>query len=151
MDKRHALRGLAERLPGPLGAATEYLGGALADAPGALRGGLGNDLDAWDPEHIRLTLPLQRRVLGPYFRGEVRGLEHIPPQGPVLLVGNHSGGLMIADTFVFTLDFYEHFGPERRFHQLAHNLAAGMPGLGMLRRHGTVRASHENAKAAFAR
>ena len=151
MGKPHALRGVAERLPGPLGAATEYVAGALADAPDLLRGGLGNDLDAWDPEHVRLTLPLQRQVFGPYFRGEVRGLEHIPPEGPVLLVGNHSGGLMIADTFVFTLEFYEHFGVERRFHQLAHNLAAGMPGLGMLRRHGTVRANHENARAAFGR
>src|SRR5436190_17378472 len=124
MGKPHALRGLAERLPGPLGAATEYVAGALADAPDLLRGGLGNDLDAWDPEHIRLTLPLQRWILRTYFRSEVRGLEHIPPQGPVLLVGNHSGGLMIADSFAFGIEFYERFGPERRFHQLAHNLAA---------------------------
>src|SRR2546423_14499805 len=126
MGKPHALRGLAERLPGPLGAATEYVAGALADAPEALRGGLGNDLDAGDPERIRLPLPLQRRILRTYFRAEVRGLEYIPPQGPVLLVGNHSGGLMIADSFAFAVEFYGHFGPERRFHQLAHNIAASM-------------------------
>src|SRR4051812_12366698 len=116
MASRHALRGLAERLPGPLGGAVEYVSGALADAPDLFRGGLGNDIDAWDPEHIRLTLPLQRALFSNYFRGEVRGLEHIPAEGPVLLVGNHSGGLMIADSFVFTLEFYEHFGPRRRFH-----------------------------------
>src|SRR5436305_97465 len=118
MARPHLLRGVAERLPGPLGGAVEYVGGAWADAAGAVRGGLGNDLDTWDPEHIRLTLPLQRQVFSNYFRGEVRGLEHIPPEGPVLLVGNHSGGLVIADTFVFTLEFYEHFGHNRRFHQL---------------------------------
>jgi 1-acyl-sn-glycerol-3-phosphate acyltransferase len=93
-------------------------------------------------------------VLGPlfrhYFRGEVRGLENIPPAGPVLLVGNHSGGTMIADTFVFTMAFYEHFGAERRFHQLAHDVAATLPGLG-IRPYGTVRASHENAMRAFER
>src|SRR5213082_2649961 len=130
MAKSHALRSLARRLPDPFGGATEYVAGALADAPEVFRGGLGNDLDAWDPEHIRLTLPLQHRVLQAYFRPEVRGLEHIPPRGPVLLVGNHSGGLMIADSFAFGVAFYRHLGPERRFHQLAHNLAASMPGLG---------------------
>jgi uncharacterized protein YbcI len=32
----------------------------------------------------------------------------------VLLVGNHSGGTVIADTFVFAQAFYDHFGPERQ-------------------------------------
>ena len=45
-----------------------------------------------------------------YFRADVRGLGHIPAEGPVLLVGNHSGGILIADTFVFAQAFYDHFG-----------------------------------------
>jgi len=49
--------------------------------------------------------------------------------GPVLLVGNHSGGTWIADTFVFAQSFYDHFGPDRRFHQLAHDLVFKMAGL----------------------
>lgn len=57
---------------------------------------------------------------------------------------------MIADTFVFTMCFYEHFGPKRRFHQLAHDVAARLPGLG-IRPYGTVRASHDNATKAFER
>ena len=57
-----------------------------------------------------------------YFRADVRGLENIPEEGPVLLVGNHSGGNMTVDTGVFTLAFSTYFGVERRFHQLAHNL-----------------------------
>ena len=116
-----------------------------------LRNGLsGNDLDEWDPNYIRRVLPVMGPVFRNYFRGEVRGLENIPPAGPVLLVGNHSGGTMIADTFVFTMAFYEHFGVERRFHQLAHDIAATLPGLGV-RPFGTVRASHENAIKAFER
>ena len=68
---------------------------------------------------------------------------------PSLLVGNHSGGLMIADTFVFSAAFYDHFGPDQRFHQLAHDVAAKSPLLGLIRRYGVVPASHDNARAAF--
>src|SRR5262245_37988171 len=76
-------------------------------------------LDAWDPAYIRTTLPTLRAMSKLYFRAEVRGLSNIPADGPILLVGNHSGGTLIADTFVFGQAFYDHFGPVRRFHQLA--------------------------------
>ncbi len=110
----------------------------------------GNDIDAWDPEYVRRVLPLWRAVMRAYFRGEVRGLDNIPDAGPVLLVGNHSGGTMIADTFVFATAFYTKFGPDRRFHQLAHDIAARVPATG-ISRWGTVAASHENARKAFDR
>jgi 1-acyl-sn-glycerol-3-phosphate acyltransferase len=84
-----------------------------------------------------------------YFRAEVRGLHNIPAEGPVLLVGNHSGGNMTPDTTVFTLAFNTYFGVERRFYQLAHNLVLAMPGLSILRKFGTVAASHENAHKAL--
>jgi 1-acyl-sn-glycerol-3-phosphate acyltransferase len=67
----------------------------------------------------------------------------------VLLVGNHSGGNLTPDTHVFTLAFSTYFGVERRFHQLAHNLVLSMPGLGSLRRYGTVAATPENAERAL--
>ena len=84
-----------------------------------------------------------------YFRAEVRGLADIPAEGPVLLVGNHSGGNLTPDTHVFTLAFSTYFGVERRFFQLAHNLVLAMPGLGSLRKYGTVAASPENAEKAL--
>jgi 1-acyl-sn-glycerol-3-phosphate acyltransferase len=110
----------------------------------------GNDIDAWDPDYIRRVLPLWRAVMATYFRGEVRGLDNIPDSGPALLVGNHSGGTMIADTFVFATAFYTKFGPDRRFHQLAHDIAARMPATG-ISRWGTLAASHDNARKAFDR
>lgn len=110
----------------------------------------GNDIDAWDPEYIRRVLPLWRAALGTYFRAEVHGLDNIPDSGPALLVGNHSGGTTIVDTFIFATEFYLHFGAERRFHQLAHDIAARLPATG-LSRWGTVAASHENAHKAFDR
>lgn len=147
MAERNPLRSLARALPTPLNGLAAYWGNAASEWAALLDGLPGDDLDDWDPEYIRHTLPILGGFFRAYFRGEVRGLENIP-DGPALLVGNHSGGTMIADTFLFTTCFYERFGPERRFHQLAHDLAARLPGLGV-RPYGTVRASHENARRAF--
>ena len=79
----------------------------------------------------------------------MKGLENIPAEGPVLLVGNHSGGNVTPDTTVFTLAFNTYFGVERKFYQLAHNLVLAMPGLSTLRKYGTVAASPENAQKAL--
>jgi 1-acyl-sn-glycerol-3-phosphate acyltransferase len=107
------------------------------------------DLDERDPDYIRETLPGLWMLASLYFRAEVRDLEHIPEEGPVLLVGNHSGGNVTPDTSVFTLAFSTYFGVERRFHQLAHNLVLSMPGLGWLRKYGTVVATPGNAERAL--
>ncbi len=107
------------------------------------------DLDERDPDYIRENLPGLWMLASLYFRADVRGMHNIPADGPVLLVGNHSGGNVTPDTLVFTLAFNTYFGVERRFYQLAHNLVLSMPGLGMLRKYGTVAASRENAHKAL--
>jgi 1-acyl-sn-glycerol-3-phosphate acyltransferase len=107
------------------------------------------DLDERDPDYIRETLPGLWMLASLYFRADVRGLQNIPEEGPVLLVGNHSGGNLTPDTHVFTLAFTTYFGVERRFHQLAHNLVLSMPGLSSLRKYGTVAATPENAAKAL--
>jgi 1-acyl-sn-glycerol-3-phosphate acyltransferase len=107
------------------------------------------DLDERDPDYIRESLPRLWLLASLYFRAEVRGLGNVPEEGPVLLVGNHSGGNLTPDTGVFTLAFSTYFGVERAFYQLAHNLVLSMPGLGFLRKFGTVAASPENAAKAL--
>jgi 1-acyl-sn-glycerol-3-phosphate acyltransferase len=107
------------------------------------------DLDERDPDYIREQLPGLWLLASIWFRGEVRGLGNIPEDGPVLLVGNHSGGNLTPDTGIFTLAFTAYFGVERRFYQLAHNLVLSMPGLSFLRRFGTVAASPDNARDAL--
>ena len=107
------------------------------------------DLDERDPDYIRESLPRLWLAASVWFRGEVRGLGNVPEEGPVLLVGNHSGGNLSPDTLVFTLAFSTYFGVERVFHQLAHNLVLSLPGLSYLRKYGTVAASHENARKAL--
>src|SRR3954454_3165556 len=121
-------------------------------------GVLGNDsppddwLDARDPEYVRHVVPALRAWSEWYFRAEVTGLEHIPEDEPVLLVGNHSGGTLIADTFVFAQHFYDHFGPERAFHQLARDLVFEVPGVrASLSRFGTVPANPGNMRRALER
>jgi 1-acyl-sn-glycerol-3-phosphate acyltransferase len=107
------------------------------------------DLDERDPDLIRERLPLMWLASSLWHRGEVRGLGNIPDSGPVLIVGNHSGGNMTPDTIVFTLAFNTYFGVERAFYQLAHNLVLSMPGLSSLRKFGTVTASPANARNAL--
>jgi 1-acyl-sn-glycerol-3-phosphate acyltransferase len=105
---------------------------------------------ARDTDYIRATLPTLRALSAFYYRADVSGLERIPASGPVLLVGNHSGGTMIADTFVFGQAFFDHFGPDRRFFQLAHDLVFKIPGLRTLvQRYGTVPASPQNMARAL--
>jgi len=114
-----------------------------------VRGRLTADLDDRDPDYIRENLPTAWLLSTLWFRGEVRGMGRIPEDRPVLLVGNHSGGNLTPDTIVFTLAFYTYFGVERRFHQLAHNLVLSSPVGPLLRRYGTVAASHDNARKAL--
>jgi 1-acyl-sn-glycerol-3-phosphate acyltransferase len=129
------------------------LGGLLGRAAGALSGQITSrltaDLDDRDPDYIRENLPFVWLLSSLWFRGEVRNLGNIPETGPVLMVGNHSGGNMTPDTHVLTLAFSTYFGVERPFYQLAHNLVVASPIGQLLRKYGTVPASHENAEKAL--
>ncbi|MDX6664115.1 MAG: hypothetical protein QOG68_321 [Solirubrobacteraceae bacterium] len=136
------------------GAGGGGLTGFATRALGGLAGAVASripvaDLDERDPDYIREQLPGLWLLSSIYFRGEVRGLGNIPEEGPVLLVGNHSGGNLTPDTHVFTLAFCAYFGVERSFYQLAHNLVLSMPGLGRLRKFGTVAASPKNMTKAL--
>ncbi|MEO7197668.1 MAG: lysophospholipid acyltransferase family protein [Solirubrobacterales bacterium] len=110
---------------------------------------LSADLDDRDPDFIRENLPLSWLISTLWFRGEVRNMDNVPEEGPALLVGNHSGGNLTPDTIVFTVAFCTYFGVERPFYQLAHNLVLASPAGPLLRRYGTVSASHEHAREAL--
>jgi 1-acyl-sn-glycerol-3-phosphate acyltransferase len=107
------------------------------------------DLDVRDTDYIRETLPGLWMLASLYFRADVRGLHHIPREGPVLLVGNHSGGMVAPDLFVFVLAFSTYFGVERRFYQLAHNGVLVSPAGRLVRPYGTVAADPRNAELAL--
>jgi 1-acyl-sn-glycerol-3-phosphate acyltransferase len=134
-------------LPTPVGA---LVGDALAAVRKRASKRLNADLHDRDPDYLREMLPLLWLISTFYFRGEVRNLGNIPEDEPALLVGNHSGGNVIPDSFIFTLAFSTYFGVERRYFQLAHNLAIAWPVIGnLLRSSGTISASPENAEKAL--
>jgi 1-acyl-sn-glycerol-3-phosphate acyltransferase len=128
---------------GSAGSATSVGRSLSAAPPSALR--------ERDPAYIRRSLPFTWPLIAAWFRPEIRGLERIPADGPVLLVGNHSGGNVAPDTLALTLGFYRHFGLERPFFQLAHHLVMTAPWLSLLRKYGTIEASWKNARAAVDR
>jgi len=144
---------LLRGLPDPAEAYLRMLAAAVGDVAGTVtRRGSVDPFELRDPGYIERTLPAVRLWSKLYFRADVRGLHHIPAEGPALLVGNHSGGTLIADTFVFSQALYDHFGPNRVFHQLAHDLVFKLPGLRvLLERYGTVPASPANMRRALKR
>lgn len=103
-------------------------------------------LDGRDPEFIRAWLPRVWLGFQLYFRAEVDGFENVPDE-PVLFVGNHSGGVNIPDSFVFSLAYHTYFTVEGRpLVGLGHEMIVRMPVIGnMARKFGMVRAEQAAA------
>lgn len=109
------------------------------------------DLDARDPGFIRANLPLWWLLATVYHRAEVDGLERVP-DGPVMFVGNHSGGSMTPDAFLFLLAHQTWFSVDRPVHALAHAMVTSLPVVGdYVKRIGVVTAGPEAAAQVFAR
>src|SRR6478735_8918623 len=109
------------------------------------------DLSERDPDFIRQMLPRLWLVAQTWFRAEVRGFENVPDE-PVLFVGNHSGGAMVPDTFVFLLAHNTYFTVEGRpLYALGHEVVTAMPFFGPLaRKIGVVTADPQAAGQIFA-
>ncbi len=110
------------------------------------------DLDSLENRDPALIQRLHRwlaRPLRRYFRAEVRGVGRVP-SGAALLVGNHSGGLLSADTLLLGFALYEAHGLAGLPYGLGHDLSLGLSRR-LLAPLGGVRASHMNAARLFAR
>jgi 1-acyl-sn-glycerol-3-phosphate acyltransferase len=144
----------AATLPIPgAGAAGSLLGAAIGGvtrrAAGLVPRFRTGNLDDRDPDTMRELLPGTWLLVSAWFRPEVRGLHHIPAQGPALIVGNHTGGHQSPEVFISSLAIASYFGVERPYHQLAHRMVLNSPLGGLLRRFGTVEADPENARRAL--
>ncbi len=107
------------------------------------------DVGHFDPGLTRVLVELTRPITQRYFRAQVRGLDNIP-DGPCLVVGNHSGGLLTPDMSVFAVAYYDKFGYDRPLYTLAHDMLFHTPAAELLKRTGVIHATRENAAAALA-
>ena len=104
-----------------------------------------------DPDFIARQLPAIARYTG-YFTPEVRGLDRLPPDGPVLLVGNHSGLYYMPEVWTCGQAILSRRGIDAPAHVLTYDLLFAVPGLGpVLRRLGAIPASTSQAEAALGR
>lgn len=92
------------------------------------------DVGQFDPGLTRLIVDLTRPITKRYFRAEVRGLDNIP-NGPCLVVGNHSGGIITPDMSVFAVAYYDECGYDRPLYTLAHDMALRSPAAGLMKPH----------------
>ena len=102
-----------------------------------------------DPDSIRRVMPLVN-ALNTYYGTEVRGWENLPARGPMLVVGNHSGGAETCDFAFFLQKWVEVRGAEAPLYSLAYDLLFANPLLASWFRHcGVVPANPQNARRAL--
>jgi 1-acyl-sn-glycerol-3-phosphate acyltransferase len=111
---------------------------------------LDEDLLQRDPAYIARVLPAIDLALH-WFDPVVRGFEHLPGEGPFLVVGNHSGGIYMPDYWAFLRQWFRERGPDAPIYSLGFDFIYSIPGVrAFARRFGSVPASHDNASRLLA-
>ena len=115
-----------------------------------LRGGAvdTSEIEQWDPKVTRQVKSVAAPFIKGWFRPDVRGLDRLPATGAALIVGNHSGGMMTPDVWIFARAFYDRFGFDRPLYTLAHSGILFGPTSRLMMRLGVIHASRENAAVA---
>jgi len=100
-----------------------------------------------DPAFLRSARPVLERFAS-YFRSEVRGFERLPPHGPFLVVGNHSGGQIPPDLPVLLTAWWRKRGEDEPVFALFHSFFLRLPGVGrVMARSGGIEATPAAAEA----
>lgn len=108
-----------------------------------------NSLENWNPSFIRAFYTAVRPILNGYFRAFTLGMQNIP-EGPVLFVGVHGGGLISPDVVLAGSAFYRHTGFTRPMFGLAHRMLFNIPGLNrFLMAIGAIEGNRDNALRAL--
>jgi 1-acyl-sn-glycerol-3-phosphate acyltransferase len=102
----------------------------------------------FDPEfNARYLLPAARFFYQRWFRVQIRGLEHVPAQGPALVVANHSGTLPM-DAVMLQSGLHDEHPAQRNLRLLGADLVYEVPLLSVLaRKGGHIPAAPANADA----
>ncbi|MEA5450962.1 lysophospholipid acyltransferase family protein [Leptolyngbya sp. CCNP1308] len=112
----------------------------------------GWSLDRRDPRFIEAFQPFWAWLYEHYFRVQTEGWEQIP-EGQVMLVGSHNGGLGAPDMFMMVYDWVRRFGTDRLVYGLMHSKVwqACPPAALMAERAGAIAAHPKMALAALDR
>jgi len=103
----------------------------------------------YDPIFNEFFTPLFEFLYTKYWRVETHGMENIPSEGPVLIVGNHSGCLPY-DAAMLKIAIAKEHSERRDARFLVEDFIYHFPFLGsIINRFGGVRACPENAKLAL--
>lgn len=134
----------AQEVPPTEAPATEEIDEILSFLRRRVTGDYEIDEFGFDRELTETILaPLARFFHQRYFRVEWRGLEHVPREGPALLVANHAGTIPL-DAVIMKFGLLDRV--ERHVRLLAADLAFRMPFIGELaRKSGNTLACDEDA------
>lgn len=104
------------------------------------------DLPERDLDFIARAQPVLEAYAS-YFAPEVRGFEHLPDDGPMLIVGNHSGGATPPDMPILFTRWWRERGIDDPLYGLFHSFFINLPGVGKyVRRAGAIEAGPEAAE-----
>ena len=98
---------------------------------------------------LQAARQLLKSTLAQYHRFEGHGASNIPRTGGVLLVSNHSGGVLSADVPMIATALWDQHGIEREFRILAHDTLMIGPMKKAFTALGLLAASPENAAIAL--
>jgi 1-acyl-sn-glycerol-3-phosphate acyltransferase len=79
----------------------------------------GWSLDLRNPQFIQAFQPLWGWLYEHYFHVQTEGWEQIP-DGQVMFVGSHNGGMAAPDMFMMLYDWFRRFGTDRTVYGLMH-------------------------------
>jgi len=102
-----------------------------------------------DPDYIEGKVAAVRAYTR-YFSPEVVGLEHLPPEGPALLIGNHNALFYMPEAWVTALAIIDRRGSDHPAYTLGYDLLFAIPVVGnFLRKIGAIPASSHEAERAL--
>ncbi|MGF1466653.1 MAG: lysophospholipid acyltransferase family protein [Sandaracinaceae bacterium] len=108
------------------------------------------EAEPFDPVFSRWLGRAVLRTAGRYFRMRVEGLEHVPANGPALIVANHNGAGLPMDSLLTFAALVERLGAARAPRFLVHDLVASDPVISRYAsRMGALRASPDAAGRAL--
>jgi 1-acyl-sn-glycerol-3-phosphate acyltransferase len=113
-----------------------------------LPGGAAVDEFGFDPEfNSRVLIPIARFFYQQWFQVQIKGLEHVPSDGPALVVANHSGTLPM-DAVMLQAGLHDEHPAHRNLRLLGADLVYDVPLLSTVaRKGGGTRANPANADA----